>query len=123
MVHIEIEIAAPPEDVRAVISLATKNGTPVSCATSKQFPQHNNPTEFRWIGCSRLGAVGGEHYYGFQESKVTPGGTTFIHGEDHTGWLSVMFKPGWPMHSSVNEMYAGFARDLKRRVEEGEWRE
>ena len=63
------------------------------------------------------GAFKGEYYFGFKKSLVTPGGTTFLHGEDHSGWLAFLFRPGWPLHKMVNEMYLGFSRDLKARVE------
>ncbi|KAF2738898.1 hypothetical protein EJ04DRAFT_427704 [Polyplosphaeria fusca] len=48
----------------------------------------NSPNCFRWVGSS----VGfkGEHAFRFEESKTTPGGTTFIQEEKFTGAFSFL---------------------------------
>ncbi|KAF2178658.1 hypothetical protein K469DRAFT_599026, partial [Zopfia rhizophila CBS 207.26] len=78
---------------------------------------NNTPIELRWFGSWKASAFAGEQYFGFEESKITPMAMTFIHGEKYTAWLSMLFKPGWPLHSSLNAMYTQFAQDLKARVE------
>ena len=66
-----------------------------------------------------LGAFAGEHIIEFKKSKVTPGGTTLVHGEDYCGWMTWMFGD-WPLgiaRSGAVKIFADYAEDLKRRVE------
>ncbi|KAF2866408.1 hypothetical protein BDV95DRAFT_584667 [Massariosphaeria phaeospora] len=145
--RVEIEIAAPPEEVRAVLldfpnypewhtnfikSVSTIPPTKPAisliegdkiCAgftgmTIEPLVTSNTPTEFAWFGSLALDAFSGRHYFRFEESQITPASTTFVHGEDYTGWMTFMFGKGWPLHTSVRDMYMGFSRDLKARVEE-----
>lgn len=51
------------------------------------------------------------------ESETTPGGTTLLHGEEYTGWASMLFKPGWPLNGTANSMFAEYSKELKERVE------
>lgn len=48
---------------------------------------------------------------------TSPGETTLLHGEDYTGWGTVLFKPGWPLNKTAVDLFEGFSEDLKRRVE------
>jgi hypothetical protein len=79
----------------------------------------NTPTELSWYGSTFGGAFAGKHYFLFIESHVTPGGTTFVHGEDYDGWLSWIFGKGslGIGRKNVIKMYEGYSRDLKKRAE------
>ncbi|OAL43959.1 hypothetical protein IQ07DRAFT_260686 [Pyrenochaeta sp. DS3sAY3a] len=122
-VRIEVEIAATPEEVRAVVldfasypqwhSSFIKSLTPI--------PEHNPPlnlakgdkiraafhgstvdvavianmpSDFRWRGSSFFGAFAGEHFFQFLDSKITDGGCTMVHGEHYDGWLSIIVREG-----------------------------
>jgi hypothetical protein len=53
------------------------------------------------------------------ESHITPGGTTFVHGEDYDGWMTWMFGEGMlgiGRKSAVN-MFEKVSIDLKKRAE------
>ena len=80
----------------------------------------NTPEEFHWKGSVMLGAFAGEHYFDFSKSTVTPGGTTFVHGENYNGWMTWMFDDWWlgVARGSVVQMYAGYAQDVKKRAEQ-----
>jgi hypothetical protein len=82
--------------------------------------QRNDATEFRWRGSAFAGAFAGEHYFTFLESNVTPGGTTFAHGEEYDGWLKVLYRPGWPLYGIAYNMFEAYSKDLKARVEGAE---
>ncbi|KAK3942552.1 hypothetical protein QBC46DRAFT_406296 [Diplogelasinospora grovesii] len=152
VVRVELEIAASPEQVRAVFLdlerykewhtsfITCIEPLPIPSTDDSDEPCNspairagdkikvhaggveieptvlvNTPSEFRWFGSTMGGAFAGEHYFIFAETET--GGTKFVHGEDYTGWLTFLFRPGWPLHNHTRELYAGFARDLKARVE------
>jgi hypothetical protein len=80
----------------------------------------NTSTEFAWYGSVFGGAFAGKHYFRFLESQITPGGTTFIHGEDYDGWLTWMFGKGalgFGRKNAVN-MFEKVSKDLKKKSEE-----
>ncbi|KAF2730960.1 hypothetical protein EJ04DRAFT_555030 [Polyplosphaeria fusca] len=146
MTRIETEIEAPPETVRAVMLdfarykewhtsviekleciPASKDGISLveGDRIDTRFPNtpmvatvlRNSPAEFRWYGSVMGGAFAGEHYFSFNPSVTRPGCTTFVHGEDNTGWLRFLFNPGWPLHKVQSDMFEAYSNDLKARVE------
>jgi hypothetical protein len=80
----------------------------------------NTSTEFAWHGSVFGGAFAGKHYFQFFESHITPGGTTFVHGEDYDGYMSWLFGEGTMGFGRKNtvKMYEEVSRDLKKRAEE-----
>lgn len=63
------------------------------------------------------GAFAGEHYFVFEKSKVTKGGTRFVHGEMYTGWMKWIFTlPG--MKEYAHNLFNGLTLDVKKRVED-----
>jgi hypothetical protein len=56
--------------------------------------------------------LSGEHTYGFEPSKITPGGTTFTNQEDYfrLNMILMYFVP-------VQDKFEQFNRDFKARVE------
>jgi hypothetical protein len=58
----------------------------------------------------------GDHFFRFEASKSTPGGTTFSHGEEFKGPLAAPF--GWfGMGSKTSIGFEKFNEDLKREAE------
>ncbi|KAF1840355.1 uncharacterized protein K460DRAFT_410947 [Cucurbitaria berberidis CBS 394.84] len=123
-VRIELDIAATPKQVRAVIldfprypewhTSFIKSLTPIppsrspfdlipgdklvaafDGSTIEPVVLNNTPAEFRWRGSAFLGAFAGEHYFEFRESEKVDGGCLFVHGEDYVGWLTWLFGEGW----------------------------
>ncbi|KAF3904911.1 hypothetical protein ABW20_dc0108349 [Dactylellina cionopaga] len=116
-----IEIAAPPQEVRAKfldfsqlqtyhkgvwfksIGPAVPN-TPLEAGikmrmvldimTMEPTLLENSPTCFRWGGTGLLGTFNGEHIFRFHPSTKTQGGTTFIQEEKFSGLLSFIIGPG-----------------------------
>jgi hypothetical protein len=80
----------------------------------------NTSTEFAWNGSVFGGAFAGKHYFQFLESQTTPGGTTFVHGEDYDGWMSWLFREGAIGFGRRNavDMYENVSKDVKNRAEE-----
>tara|TARA_R110002003_G_scaffold805_2_gene21469 strand:+ start:1641 stop:2123 length:483 start_codon:yes stop_codon:yes gene_type:complete len=80
----------------------------------------NTSTELSWHGSAMGGAFSGKHYFQFFESHVTPGGTTFVHGEDYDGWMTWMFGKGifGIGRRGVVRMFDSFSKDVKMRAEE-----
>ncbi|KAK5211511.1 hypothetical protein LTR41_002972 [Exophiala xenobiotica] len=76
----------------------------------------NSTEEFRWLGSIPY-IFEGEHYFRFEESKQTPGGTTFIQGEDFSGLLSFLNGPTWSSGKQTLNMFQAFNESLKKRVE------
>ena len=77
--------------------------------------QENNEHEFTW-GNHGYYLFGGHHFFRFEPSKTTPGGTTFTQGEDFTGLFS--FAAGLPgMEAKARPGLEAFNNDLKRRAE------
>ncbi|KAG4442826.1 hypothetical protein IFR05_001707 [Cadophora sp. M221] len=116
-----IEIAAPPAKVRArfldfesipkyhsngaFVSLGPKiPGQPLEKGavmknvlkggTFHPVVTENTPQQFSWLG-SVPGIFSGEHFFRFEESQVTKGDTTFVHGESFSGLLGWMAGTGW----------------------------
>jgi hypothetical protein len=62
------------------------------------------------------GAFAGEHYFLFEDSKATQGGTRLVHGETYLGWMKWIFVlPG--MNGYAHDLFNGLTVDLKTRVE------
>ncbi|KAF2022350.1 hypothetical protein BU24DRAFT_363586 [Aaosphaeria arxii CBS 175.79] len=53
----------------------------------------NSPNRFRWLG-SLPGVFTGEHNFSYEPSKTTPGGTTFSQWEEFSGILSFLMGEG-----------------------------
>jgi hypothetical protein len=61
----------------------------------------------------------GDHFFRFEASKTTPGGTTFAHGEEFKGPLAAPF--GWfGMGSKTSIGFEKFNEDLKREAEKAD---
>ncbi|KAL2073556.1 hypothetical protein VTL71DRAFT_10882 [Oculimacula yallundae] len=146
-----IEIAAPPAKVRVKFldfeSLPKyhKNGAFVSLGlrtpgqalekgvvmknvlkggTFHPVVTENSPQQFSWLG-SVPGIFSGEHFFRFEDSQVSEGETTFVHGERFSGLLGWMAGTGWVasklgsqegIRKGVEEIDR-FNRDLKGWVE------
>jgi hypothetical protein len=60
--------------------------------------------------------LNGDHFFRFEPSTITPGGTTFTHGEEFSGVLAGPF--AWfGMGSKAGPGFAKFNGDLKREAE------
>lgn len=58
----------------------------------------------------------GDHYFRFEASKTTPGGTTFEHGEDFSGVLAAPF--AWfGTGAKAGPGFEKFNEDLKKEAE------
>ncbi|KAK3716795.1 hypothetical protein LTR37_006145 [Vermiconidia calcicola] len=138
----QIEIASSPEHVREVfldfgrMSEYTqgfiKSITPAEQKPAKQITKgdklkvvlegvtfspsvlENTERQFMWRGTIPA-LLCGDHYFRFEPSKTTPGGTTFTQGEDFSGVLS--FLMGMSMGQKSEQGFGGFNEDLKKRVE------
>lgn len=78
-------------------------------------PKENSPGKFQWRG-PPVQTVWGIHSFIFEESKVTPGGTTFRQTEDLSGALSFLMHPAL-MGKGIKEKFEGFNADLKKKAE------
>jgi hypothetical protein len=78
-------------------------------------PKENSPEIFQWRG-PPVQTVWGIHSFIFEESKVTPGGTTFRQTEDLSGALSFLMHPAL-MGKGIKEKFEGFNADLKKKAE------
>jgi hypothetical protein len=77
--------------------------------------QENTATQFKWRGSIPF-LLNGDHFFRFEPSTITPGGTTFTHGEEFSGIMAGPF--AW--FGSFSKAGPGFARfngDLKREAE------
>ncbi|KAH7127229.1 hypothetical protein B0J11DRAFT_297932 [Dendryphion nanum] len=147
MVHVEIDIDASPEQVRAVVldfaqysswhtgfmtnfrilpttkpglSLVAGDGMVVDFPGMKDFPvtvTRNDAEEFSWYGSRFLGIFQGNHYFKFESVGGEGKKTRFVHAEEHLGPVKVMFKEGWPLNKGTTELFDKYAKDLKKRVE------
>jgi hypothetical protein len=83
--------------------------------TTDTHRQENSAQQFKWRGTIPL-LLYGDHFFRFEESKTTPGGTTFSHGEEFSGILAAPF--GWfGMGSKTGTGFERFNQDLKREAE------
>ncbi|KAI1301101.1 hypothetical protein F5Y03DRAFT_408048 [Xylaria venustula] len=73
----------------------------------------NSPTEFKWRG-GLPGLVIGEHSFRFEESKITPGCTTFVNSEAFTGLLS---RISGGSHKGPSPGFEKFNQSLKLKAE------
>lgn len=79
----------------------------------------NTPNGISWRGSVLGGAFAGVHIIQFLDSKITPDGTTFVHGEDYDGWMTWLFSEG-PFgigRKNVMRMFEGYSLDVKARAE------
>lgn len=81
----------------------------------------NDPHLFKWGGSLPL-VFGGNHSFEFEESKVTPGGTTFTQHEEFYGAFGFLMGDGvvgrWAgFGSKTARNWEGFNEDLKRACE------
>lgn len=145
MISTTIEINAPPSKVRSVLldfpNLRTyhtglfKGITPLDpsypdpsalAPGNKLFLEigppftgtitQNTPDCFEWKGPPNYGILSGKHTFTFEESEVTPGGTTLGQSEEFAGVLFWAMSP-WLMGRILKTAYEGFNEDLKRGVE------
>ncbi|KAH8726415.1 hypothetical protein GQ44DRAFT_705599 [Phaeosphaeriaceae sp. PMI808] len=149
-IRTELEISATPEEVRAIVldfaqysywhtsfiqSIATippaaldthtlhkgaKLDTKIGGIRLKPTVKSNNLIEFSWYGSALGGAFAGTHYFQYFESHITPGGTTFVHGEDYSGWMCWLFGESvlGLGRRKVIAMYQNFSKDVKTRAEQ-----
>ncbi|KAH8174697.1 hypothetical protein LIA77_06116 [Sarocladium implicatum] len=78
--------------------------------------QDNKPELFAWLG-SLPYIFTGRHEFGFNESKTTPGGTTFTQFEEFTGLASFLMAEGWSMRKNSAATWEKFDQDLKAEAE------
>ncbi|PVI06025.1 hypothetical protein DM02DRAFT_668007 [Periconia macrospinosa] len=112
----------PPD--RAPPSLQTNDKIKVDLKGTVFRPTivENTPTTFSWQG-SLYGLFDGKHSFIFEESKVTPGGTTFVNKEEFTGLLTWFVREGSGGAEKAKVGFEAFNEDVKReaeRVERGE---
>ncbi|KIN07537.1 hypothetical protein OIDMADRAFT_16196 [Oidiodendron maius Zn] len=145
MITTQIEIARPPSEVRKIFfdfenypswhGGMIKSIAPLPSSTSDTDPlspsqklhcvfekfvfdaiiTENSGTTFQWRGPPVQG-VTGLHSFAFEESKVTPGGTTFKHFESFTGFPAFLLQP-WLLGKEIKVGFEGFNRDLKKKAE------
>ncbi|KAI0509702.1 hypothetical protein F5B22DRAFT_615696 [Xylaria bambusicola] len=72
----------------------------------------NSPTQFKWR-TSLPGLLKAEHTFRFEDSKITPGWTTFINSETFTGFLSLL----GGSHDGSSPGFEKFNQSLKQRAE------
>jgi len=77
--------------------------------------QENSPSVFQWRGAP-VYTIAGLRTFGFEASKTTPGTTTFLHAEEHSGLMSFMMSP-MVAGSLIKADFDKFNQDLKARVE------
>lgn len=80
--------------------------------------QENSERQFMWRGSIPY-LLNGDHFFRFEPSKTTPGGTTFV---EFSGVIAAPF--AWfGMGSKTGVGFAGFNEDLKKEAEKGEMNE
>jgi hypothetical protein len=87
-----------------------------SAADKHCHVQDNKPELFAWLG-SLPYIFTGRHEFGFNESKTTPGGTTFTQFEEFTGLASFLMAEGWSMRKNSAATWEKFDQDLKAEAE------
>jgi hypothetical protein len=83
----------------------------------------NSPSELKWQGklWGLPGIFTGEHAFRFEESKLNPGGTTFVHAEEFWGILPrLLLGDGSKTWNDVKASYEKFNGEIKVRCEEGQ---
>jgi hypothetical protein len=83
--------------------------------TNATQSQENTPSQFKWRGSIPL-LLNGDHFFRFEPSTITPGGTTFTHGEEFSGLMAGPFS-WFGMGSKAGPGFAKFNGDLKREAE------
>ncbi|KAK5633314.1 hypothetical protein RRF57_009028 [Xylaria bambusicola] len=108
--------------VKAVQTLAPGGRTDVGDKVKLSFGggisataeiSENSSTQFKWRG-SLPGLLKAEHTFRFEESKVTPGATTFVNSEAFTGFLSLL---SGGSHDGSSPGFEKFNQSLKQRAE------
>lgn len=61
--------------------------------------------------------LAGAHFFRFEPSKKTPGGTTFVQGEHFTGALSFLMGETWSYGKSTKAMFEKLNESLKKKME------
>ncbi|KAM0710161.1 hypothetical protein Q7P35_002523 [Cladosporium inversicolor] len=75
----------------------------------------NSAQQFKWRGAVPL-LFYGDHFFRFEDSKTTPGATTFSHGEEFKGILVAPF--GWfGLGAKTGTGFEKFNLGLKREAE------
>lgn len=79
----------------------------------------NSADEFKWAGklWNIPGLFNGDHYFKFTPSTKTPGGTTFVQGEDFSGILTFLMAEWSSFRASTVKGFEAFNQDLKKRCE------
>ncbi|KAH8660547.1 hypothetical protein BX600DRAFT_438760 [Xylariales sp. PMI_506] len=76
----------------------------------------NDAESFQWDG-SIPGLFSGTHHFYFNPSKVTPGGTTLVQGENFRGLLAFLMSPTWSFSKNTLAEFETLNVDLKAEVE------
>jgi hypothetical protein len=77
--------------------------------------QENTPFQFKWRGSIPF-LLNGDHFFRFEPSTITPGGTTFTHGEEFSGIMAGPF--AWfGSFAKAGPGFSKFNKDLKREAE------
>jgi len=98
-----------------LVRLTLEHTPPVHRRQLTYDKQENSERQFMWRGTVPL-LFYGDHFFRFEASKTTPGGTTFSHGEEFGGILAAPF--GWfGMGSKTGTGFEEFNQDLKREAE------
>ncbi|KAF1962723.1 hypothetical protein CC80DRAFT_487213 [Byssothecium circinans] len=139
-----IEIASPPETVRAVFMdwqnfktwnqrmaltpLEPSDRAPADLQPGDKIKVdlkgtvfrpvvvENSPGAFKWLG-SLYGLFDGQHEFYWKKSSVTPGGTTFVQQENFTGPLSWFVRDGSSGGTQTKTNFEGLNQELKAESE------
>jgi hypothetical protein len=74
--------------------------------------KENSPQQFKWRGTA-LGLFTGEHFFRFQPSENTKGGTTFVQGEEFSGAMGFLMAEGWMFERNTKKGFEGFNADFR----------
>lgn len=78
--------------------------------------QENSDRVFKWRG-SLWPIFVGDHFFCFNPSTVTPGSTTFVHGEEFSGLLAPLMNLPLGFAAKTSSGFEGFNEDLKKQAE------
>jgi hypothetical protein len=64
-----------------------------------------------------LGLFTGVHAFSFEDSKITPGGTTFVQSEEFSGPLWFIMNPAFGLSVKSKKGFEAFNEELKKKAE------